>query len=116
MDKDGTPYQASDPALLTGCTSPSAVAFMASHLRYKRTVVSPERQEDYFRESAEIARRLGARDIPQTPQEVADYLEAMRPRLRCDERTREVAEGAALHPSAGADEPAGRPGDDERRN
>ena len=25
--------------------------------------------------------RLGARDIPQTPQEVADYLEAMRPRL-----------------------------------
>lgn len=51
-----------------------------------------ERQEDYFRESAEIARRLGARDIPQTPQEVADYLEAMRPRLRCDERTREVAE------------------------
>ncbi|VCW51794.1 hypothetical protein BANRA_00012 [Klebsiella pneumoniae] len=59
---------------------------MASHLRYKRTVVSPP--EDYFRESAEIARRLGARDIPQTPQEVADYLEAMRPRLRCDERTR----------------------------
>ncbi len=65
---------------------------MASHLRYKRTVVSPERREDYFRESAEIARRLGARDIPQTPQEVADYLEAMRPRLRCDERTREVAQ------------------------
>ena len=61
---------------------------MASHLRYMRTVVSPERREDYFRESAEIARRLGARDIPQTPQEVADYLEAMRPRLRCDERTR----------------------------
>ncbi|HIB6175400.1 TPA: oxygenase MpaB family protein, partial [Klebsiella variicola subsp. variicola] len=66
--------------------------FMASHLRYKRTVVSAERQEDYFRESAEIARRLGAQDIPQTPQEVADYLEAMRPQLRCDERTREVAE------------------------
>lgn len=65
---------------------------MASHLRYKRTVVSAERQEDYFRESAEIARRLGAQDIPQTPQEVADYLEAMRPQLRCDERTREVAE------------------------
>uniref|UniRef100_UPI0012AB36C0 oxygenase MpaB family protein n=1 Tax=Acinetobacter baumannii TaxID=470 RepID=UPI0012AB36C0 len=30
--------------------------------------------------------------IPQTPQEVADYLGAMRPRLRCDERTREVAQ------------------------
>ncbi|MBN0741849.1 DUF2236 domain-containing protein, partial [Pseudomonas aeruginosa] len=85
-------YQASDPALLTWVHVAECSRFMASHLRYKRTVVSPERQEDYFRESAEIARRLGARDIPQTPQEVADYLEAMRPRLRCDERTREVAQ------------------------
>ncbi len=80
VDKDGTPYQASDPALLTWVHVAECSCFMASHLRYKRTVVSPERQEDYFRESAEIARRLGARDIPQTPQEVADYLEAMRQR------------------------------------
>ncbi len=92
MDKDGTPYQASDPALLTWVHVAECSRFMASHLRYKRTVVSAGRQEDYFRESAEIARRLGAQDIPQTPQEVADYLEAMRPQLRCDERTREVAE------------------------
>lgn len=92
VDKDGTPYQASDPALLTWVHVAECSRFMASHLRYKRTVVSAERQEDYFRESAEIARRLGAQDIPQTPQEVADYLEAMRPQLRCDERTREVAE------------------------
>ncbi len=92
MDKDGTPYQASDPALLTWVHVAECSRFMASHLRYKRTVVSVQRREDYFRESAEIARRLGAKDIPQTPNEVADYLEAMRPQLRCDERTREVAE------------------------
>ncbi len=61
VDKDGTPYQASDPALLTWVHVAECSRFMASHLRYKRTVVSPERQEDYFRESAEIARRLGAR-------------------------------------------------------
>jgi uncharacterized protein (DUF2236 family) len=64
---------------------------MASHLRYKRTVVSQDRQTQYFHEAAEIARRLGARDIPLTPQQVAEYLQDMRPRLRCDERTREVA-------------------------
>jgi hypothetical protein len=64
---------------------------MASHLRYKRTVVSEERQTQYFHEAAEIARRLGARDIPVTPQQVTEYLQDMRPRLRCDERTREVA-------------------------
>lgn len=91
VDKDGTPYQASDPALLTGCTSPSAVALWPPTCATSGRWSVPS-AEDYFRESAEIARRLGARDIPQTPQEVADYLEAMRPRLRCDERTREVAQ------------------------
>ncbi|MDV1388232.1 oxygenase MpaB family protein [Raoultella ornithinolytica] len=90
-DKDGTPYKASDPALLTWVHVAECSSFMASHLRYKRTVVSEERQTQYFHEAAEIARRLGARDIPVTPQQVTEYLQDMRPRLRCDERTREVA-------------------------
>ena len=64
---------------------------MASHLRYRRTVVTPSRQAQYFIESASIAERLGARIVPKTPQAVQDYLEQMRPQLRCDERTREVA-------------------------
>ena len=64
---------------------------MASHLRYRRTVVTPSRQAQYFIESASIAERLGARNVPKTPQAVAEYLELMRPQLRCDERTREVA-------------------------
>jgi uncharacterized protein (DUF2236 family) len=74
--------------------------FMASHLRYKRTVVSAERQEDYFPRVGGNRPSAGGQDIPQTPQEVADYLEAMRPQLRCDERTREVAE-VLLSTSAG---------------
>jgi uncharacterized protein (DUF2236 family) len=40
VDKDGTPYQASDPALLTWVHVAECSRFMASHLRYKRTVVS----------------------------------------------------------------------------
>ena len=48
QDKDGTPYMASDPALLTWYTWPECSSFMASHLRYKRTVVSEERQTQYF--------------------------------------------------------------------
>ncbi len=92
MDKDGTPYQASDPALLTWVPSPSAVALWPPTCAKSGRWSVPSARRTIFRESAEIARRLGARDIPQTPQEVADYLEAMRPRLRCDERTREVAE------------------------
>ncbi|VFS92092.1 Uncharacterized protein conserved in bacteria (DUF2236) [Kluyvera cryocrescens] len=74
---------------------------MASHLRYRRTVVTPSRQAQYFIESASIAERLGARNVPKTPQAVAEYLELMRPQLRCDERTREVATGTDDHPAAG---------------
>lgn len=64
---------------------------MASHLRYKRTVVSPARQEQYYQEAAEIACRL-APDILVTLRQAADYLQDMRPALRCDERTQEVAD------------------------
>ncbi|WP_131066509.1 oxygenase MpaB family protein [Raoultella planticola] len=91
QDKDGTPYAASDPELLTWVHLAECSSFMASHLRYKRTVVTQARQEQYFHEAGEIARRLGARDIPVTPQQIAEYLHDMRPRLRCDDRTREVA-------------------------
>ncbi|MCF6691232.1 oxygenase MpaB family protein [Raoultella terrigena] len=91
-DRDGTPYAASDPALLTWVHVAECSSFMASHLRYRRTVVSEARQAQYFAEAGEIARRLGARDIPLTPRQVAEYLQDMRPRLRCDERTQEVAQ------------------------
>lgn len=91
-DRDGTPYAASDPVLLTWVHVAECSSFMASHLRYRRTVVSEARQAQYFAEAGEIARRLGARDIPLTPRQVAEYLQDMRPRLRCDERTQEVAQ------------------------
>ena len=37
---DGTPYRASDPALLTWVHVAECSSFMASHLRYKRTIVT----------------------------------------------------------------------------
>lgn len=91
VDNAGTPYAANDPDLLTWVHVAECRSFMASHLRYRRTVVSPARQAQYFIESASIAERLGARNVPKTPDAVADYLARMRPQLRCDERTREVA-------------------------
>ncbi|HDG1707250.1 TPA: DUF2236 domain-containing protein [Kluyvera ascorbata] len=91
VDVDGTPYAASDPDLLTWVHIAECSSFMASHLRYRRVVVSPARQTQYFIESASIAERLGARNVPKTPQAVADYLQNMRPQLRSDERTQEVA-------------------------
>lgn len=90
-DSDGTPYAASDPELLTWVHVAECSSFMASHLRYRRIIVTPSRQAQYFIESASIAERLGAVNVPKTPQAVVNYLDNMRPQLRCDERTQEVA-------------------------
>lgn len=88
---DGTPYSANDPDLLTWVHVAEVSSFLAGYLRYVDPAFPPAEQDRYYRETAEIARRLGATDIPQSRAEVAAYFGAMRPKLRYDHRTREVA-------------------------
>ncbi|CAI0742366.1 Uncharacterized protein conserved in bacteria [Serratia entomophila] len=88
---DGTPYAASDPDLLTWVHVAESSSFLASHLRYRNPHLSAEQQDRYYLEAARVAAALGARNIPITRGEVADYLQQMRPQLVCDERTLEVA-------------------------
>jgi uncharacterized protein (DUF2236 family) len=47
-------------------------------------------QDRYYGEIARVAERLGARDVPRSRKEIADYLERIRPQLLCDQRSREV--------------------------
>lgn len=69
--------------------SPRSAAFK-SYLRYLNPDLPGSEQDRYYSEIALVAERLGARAVPRDRQQIAAYLEAMRPRLRCDERTREV--------------------------
>ncbi|MCX7079417.1 MAG: oxygenase MpaB family protein [Pseudomonas sp.] len=87
---DGQPYAASDPDLLTWVHVAEVSNFLASHLRYRNPNLSPADQDRYYAEIALVAERLGARDVPRSRQEIADYLERIRPQLLCDERSREV--------------------------
>lgn len=87
---DGRPYAASDPDLLTWVHVAEVSSFMAAHLRYRNPHLSHTRQDAYYAEIALIAERLGARDVPRSRQAIADYLQAMRPQLVCDARSREV--------------------------
>lgn len=104
---DGTPYSADDPHLLTWVHVAEVSAFLAAYLRYVDPAFPPDEQDRYYRETAEIARRLGAERVPQSRAEVAVYLSAVRPELVYDARTREVAQALlSQRPQSAAAAPA----------
>jgi uncharacterized protein (DUF2236 family) len=94
---DGTPYAADDPALLTWVHVAEVDSFLRAHLVYRDPAMPGAMQDSYLADYALVARRLGATDVPASRREIADYYEAIRPQLVCDERTRAVAE-ALLRP------------------
>ena len=87
---DGRPYAASDPELLTWVHVAEVSNFLAAHLRYRNPDLSDADQDKYYDEIAVIAERLGAQNVPRSRQQIADYLERIRPQLLCDERSHEV--------------------------
>lgn len=99
---DGTPYAANDPALLTWVHVAEAYSFLGGFLRYRDPGFSPAQQDTYFAEMAMLAERLGARDVPATRRDVTAYLRDMRPALRSDARTRDVARTLLDQPASSA--------------
>lgn len=96
---DGRPYSADDPDLLTWVHVAEVSSFLAAYLRYVDPAFPPAEQDRYYRETSEIARRLGAADVPQSRAEVADYFRKVRPQLKYDHRTREVANALMSEPA-----------------
>jgi uncharacterized protein (DUF2236 family) len=92
MLPDGSPYSANDPALLTWVHVAEVSSFLAAYLRYRDPRFPMAEQDRYFAETARIAERLGARDVPTSAASVAAYFDAVRSQLRADERTRTVAQ------------------------
>lgn len=87
---DGRPYAASDPALLTWVHVAEVHSFMAAHLRYLNPQLSLTDQDRYYAETAQVAIRLGAQNVPSDTAAVTAYLHGMQPQLRCDARSMEV--------------------------
>lgn len=88
---DGTAYSANDPALLTWVHVAEVDAFLRAHIRYRDPTFPAVEQDRYLTETATLARRLGATDVPETRADIVAYFARMRPRLRADHRTRAVA-------------------------
>ncbi len=89
---DGTPYAADDPQLLAWVHVTEAVSFLDAWRRYAEPGMSLQEQDRYFAEFAQIAEALGADPIPRSRAEADALIEQMRPALRADARTREVAQ------------------------
>jgi uncharacterized protein (DUF2236 family) len=103
---DGTLYAANDPALLAWVHVTETTSFLQAWVRYAEPGMSLAAQDRYFAEMAQIAHALGADPIPRTRLEAKRLLDVMRPQLRCDARTREVARLVLSHP---APNPAAEP-------
>ena len=88
---DGTAYSANDPALLTWVHAAEVQCFLAAYRRHVDPAMPIVEQDRYLAEMAVLARRLGARDVPATRAALDGYFGSVRPALRYDHRTREVA-------------------------
>jgi uncharacterized protein (DUF2236 family) len=89
---DGTPYSANDPEALAWVHVTESVCFLEGYIRYRKPYLSMRERDRYFAEMAEVGALLGADPVPHTYRAARQMLRSARPRLRVDDRTREVAD------------------------
>jgi uncharacterized protein (DUF2236 family) len=105
---DGAAYDANDPMLLAWVHVTETRSFFDAWIRYAEPWMSRADQDRYFAEMALIGGALGAEPLPRTRGEADRLIAAMRPALKADARTAEVAR-LILHPPV-ANRVAGLPG------
>lgn len=88
---DGAPYHANDPVLLAWVHVTETMSFLSAWIRYGDPLMSAADQDRYFAEMAMIGHALGADPIPRSRVEARSIIRAMRPMLKADARTAEVA-------------------------
>ena len=88
---DGTPYSATDPAVLAWVHLAEATSFLDAHLRYVRPSMPRGERDRYFAQFAEIARRLHADPVPTSEDEARAMLRGMRGDLEGSADARTVA-------------------------
>lgn len=99
---EGTPYSADDPALLAWVHVTETTSFLDAWIRYGEPGMRLADQNRYFEEMARIGTALGADPVPRSRAEARRLIEAMRPAVRCDARTREVARLVLEHKAPNA--------------
>jgi uncharacterized protein (DUF2236 family) len=89
---DGRAYSASDPDLLTFVHVTEVSSFLAGFQRYSTRPLLRAEKDQYFDEVAEIARRLGAKDVPTSLRQIRAYIDQTLPELTRSAQAEEALE------------------------
>jgi uncharacterized protein (DUF2236 family) len=89
---DGQPYRADDPHLLLWVHVAEIDSFLACYQAFGQTQLSASQQDDYVRQTGQVAERLGVLNPPQTKAELDDTMVAFRPELHGSEQASEAAD------------------------
>jgi uncharacterized protein (DUF2236 family) len=103
---DGGHYRADDPCLLSWVHVTETSTFLAGWIRYAQPRMPAVERDRYFAEMATLGEALGADPVPRSQIEAQRLIDEMRPQLKADKRTREVA---ALVLAARAHRPVAEP-------
>ncbi len=87
----GEPYRVSDPELLAWVHVTECWSFLNGWIAYGEPTMSAADQDRYFAEMATMGAMLGADPLPRSRLGARQLIDRMRPQLRVDERSREVA-------------------------
>lgn len=87
---DGRPYAASDPDLLRWVHVVEMGSFVRAHRRYHPLPVRGRDIDRYFAETAVVAEKLGAHDVPRSRAEVIEYMRGIRSELEAGDQAREA--------------------------
>ncbi|MFB0613200.1 oxygenase MpaB family protein [Aurantiacibacter poecillastricola] len=89
---DGTPYSATNPRTLAWVHVTESLMFLEAWLTHVQPDMPMAEQDEYFRQFALVARRLGAEPVPETKAEALAIFRAMRTDLHAGPDAREVAQ------------------------
>lgn len=87
---DGTPYSATDPALLTWVHVTETYCFLEAWKRYAEPRMPLAEQNRYFAELREIAERMGCQGVPESYSATVAFMHDRRGELEVSDRTREI--------------------------
>ena len=98
---DGTPYSAQDPRTLAWVHVTEATCFLDAYLRHVRPDMPLAEQDEYFRQFAAIARRLGCDPVPETKAQAQALFRQMRSDLHAGQEARDIARLITQAPAEG---------------